>query len=140
MVGEILGKQLSAEIIWQCIAPRFRPSFTSPYLIDPHRSPSSPPPPLPPQLRPDRQTLMFSATWQRDVKQLAKGLVRDPLKVVINHADELKANKAVRQEVLIPPSKKPSKNPLEWGGLQFGVVGRPSGGVYKWGGFRLQAF
>jgi len=50
-----------------------------------------------------RQTLMFSATWPKDVQKLAAQFLNNPLKVTIG-SDELSANKNVTQlvEVIEP--------------------------------------
>lgn len=52
------------------------------------------------QIRPDRQTLYWSATWPKEVEQLARKFLYNPCKVVIGSAD-LKANHAIRQHVEI---------------------------------------
>jgi len=49
------------------------------------------------QLRPDRQTVMWSATWPPGVQQLAAEYLRDPVVVVANDVDRLSANRAVAQ-------------------------------------------
>ncbi|XP_059645628.1 DEAD-box ATP-dependent RNA helicase 20 [Cornus florida] len=50
------------------------------------------------QIRPDRQTLYWSATWPKEVEQLARQFLYNPYKVVIG-SSELKANHAIRQHV-----------------------------------------
>jgi len=35
------------------------------------------------QIRPDRQTLMFSATWPKEVQSLAKTYLKDAIQVTI---------------------------------------------------------
>lgn len=50
------------------------------------------------QIRPDRQTLYWSATWPKEVEQLAKQFLYNPYKVIIG-SKELKANHAIRQIV-----------------------------------------
>ncbi|XP_073122176.1 DEAD-box ATP-dependent RNA helicase 20 isoform X1 [Henckelia pumila] len=52
------------------------------------------------QIRPDRQTLYWSATWPKDVEQLARRFLFNPYKVVIGSPD-LKANHAIYQHVEI---------------------------------------
>ncbi|CAI6006837.1 unnamed protein product [Closterium sp. NIES-64] len=52
------------------------------------------------QIRPDRQTLYWSATWPREVETLARQFLVDPYKVVIGSA-ELKANHSITQVVEI---------------------------------------
>ena len=40
------------------------------------------------QIRPDRQTLLFSATWPREIQRLAADLAKsDPVKVVVGSQD-----------------------------------------------------
>ncbi|XP_023525779.1 DEAD-box ATP-dependent RNA helicase 20 isoform X2 [Cucurbita pepo subsp. pepo] len=50
------------------------------------------------QIRPDRQTLYWSATWPKEVEQLARKFLYNPYKVIIGSPD-LKANHAIRQHV-----------------------------------------
>ncbi|KAL5728792.1 RNA helicase [Ranunculus cassubicifolius] len=52
------------------------------------------------QIRPDRQTLYWSATWPKEVELLAKQFLYNPYKVVIG-SQELKANHSIRQHVEI---------------------------------------
>lgn len=48
------------------------------------------------QIRPDRQTLLWSATWPKDVQQISKEFLKDPYQVVIGSPD-LKANHNIAQ-------------------------------------------
>ena len=48
------------------------------------------------QIRPDRQTLMWSATWPKEVKQMAADFLQDPYEVHIGSLD-LRANVNVEQ-------------------------------------------
>lgn len=50
------------------------------------------------QIRPDRQTLLWSATWPREVETLARQFLRNPYKVIIG-STELKANQSINQIV-----------------------------------------
>ncbi|KAJ7956183.1 DEAD-box ATP-dependent RNA helicase [Quillaja saponaria] len=50
------------------------------------------------QIRPDRQTLYWSATWPREVETLARQFLRNPYKVIIGSPD-LKANQSINQVV-----------------------------------------
>ncbi|KAK7330534.1 hypothetical protein VNO77_24729 [Canavalia gladiata] len=50
------------------------------------------------QIRPDRQTLYWSATWPREVETLARQFLRNPYKVIIGSSD-LKANQSINQVV-----------------------------------------
>ena len=48
------------------------------------------------------QSLMYTATWPREVRQLASDFQRNPLQVTIGTADEkLTANKDVEQRIII---------------------------------------
>ena len=57
---------------------------------------------------PDRQTLMFTATWPKEVRELAQGFMKEPVKVSIGDRDELSANKRITQivEVVDPRGKE----------------------------------
>ena len=46
------------------------------------------------QIRPDRQVLLWSATWPKEVAALARDFLRDPIQVTIGSLD-LSANKNV---------------------------------------------
>ncbi|XP_071742437.1 DEAD-box ATP-dependent RNA helicase 20-like [Rutidosis leptorrhynchoides] len=50
------------------------------------------------QIRPDRQTLYWSATWPKEVELLARQFLYNPYKVVIGSSD-LKANHSIQQHV-----------------------------------------
>ncbi|KAJ8773419.1 hypothetical protein K2173_028596 [Erythroxylum novogranatense] len=50
------------------------------------------------QIRPDRQTLYWSATWPKEVGILARQFLRNPYKVIIGSPD-LKANQSINQVV-----------------------------------------
>ncbi|KAF5459947.1 hypothetical protein F2P56_019853 [Juglans regia] len=50
------------------------------------------------QIRPDRQTLYWSATWPREVETLARQFLRNAYKVIIGSPD-LKANQSIVQVV-----------------------------------------
>ncbi|KAG4942764.1 hypothetical protein AAZX31_17G082700 [Glycine max] len=50
------------------------------------------------QIRPDRQTLLWSATWPRDVETLARQFLHNPYKVIIG-SPYLKANQSINQIV-----------------------------------------
>jgi len=52
------------------------------------------------QIRPDRQTLLWSATWPKEVQTLARDFQVDPIQVVIG-STELTANKDVTQVIRI---------------------------------------
>jgi hypothetical protein len=50
----------------------------------------------PPQIRPDRQTLLWSATWPKEVQTIADDFLKNPYKVIIGSPD-LKANHNISQ-------------------------------------------
>merc|ERR1719487_2280005 len=50
--------------------------------------------------RPDRQTLLWSATWPRSVQGLARDFQRDIVKIQVG-SDELSANQDITQEVVL---------------------------------------
>ncbi|CAA0814628.1 DEAD-box ATP-dependent RNA helicase 20 [Striga hermonthica] len=52
------------------------------------------------QIRPDRQTLYWSATWPKEVEQLARRSLFNPYKVIIG-SEDLKANHSISQHVQI---------------------------------------
>jgi len=52
------------------------------------------------QIRPDRQTLLWSATWPREIQQLAADYTNDPIQVTIGSSD-LRANVNVTQVIQI---------------------------------------
>ncbi|CAD6255686.1 unnamed protein product [Miscanthus lutarioriparius] len=54
-----------------------------------------------------RQTLMYTATWPKEVTKIAGDLLRDPVQVNIGSVDELVANKSITQYVeVVPPMDK----------------------------------
>ncbi|GAB2284243.1 hypothetical protein Dimus_018709 [Dionaea muscipula] len=55
-----------------------------------------------------RQTLMFTATWPKEVRKIATDLLVNPVQVNIGNVDELVANKSITQnvEVLSPMDKR----------------------------------
>lgn len=61
------------------------------------------------QIRPDRQTLLWSATWPKEVKEIAAQFTSDPIKVNIGSLD-LTANINVTQHILcVDPREKDQK-------------------------------
>ncbi|EPS57761.1 hypothetical protein M569_17056 [Genlisea aurea] len=50
-----------------------------------------------------RQTLMYTATWPKEVRKIAADLLVDPVQVNIGNADELVANKSITQYVEVLP-------------------------------------
>lgn len=49
------------------------------------------------EIPPHRQTLMYTATWPKDVRKIAGDLLVNPVQVNIGSVDELSANKAITQ-------------------------------------------
>jgi len=58
------------------------------------------------QVRPDRQTLLWSATWPKDgqVQRLTREFLRDPIRVTVG-SEQLSANKDVKQIIEIVNDK-----------------------------------
>uniref|UniRef100_A0A0E0CBZ5 RNA helicase n=1 Tax=Oryza meridionalis TaxID=40149 RepID=A0A0E0CBZ5_9ORYZ len=65
------------------------------------------------EIRPDRQTLYWSATWPREVESLARQFLQNPYKVIIGSPD-LKANHSIQQiiEVISEHEKYPRLSKL----------------------------
>ncbi|KAG9151892.1 hypothetical protein Leryth_002151 [Lithospermum erythrorhizon] len=55
------------------------------------------------EIPPRRQTLMYTATWPKEVKKIAGDLLVDPVQVNIGRVDELAANKSITQYVEFVP-------------------------------------
>ncbi|KAL2622302.1 hypothetical protein R1flu_002507 [Riccia fluitans] len=55
----------------------------------------------------ERQTLMFTATWPKEVRKMAGDMLHTPVQVNIGNADDLAANKSITQhiEVIRRPDK-----------------------------------
>ncbi|KAJ6848384.1 putative DEAD-box ATP-dependent RNA helicase 40 isoform X1 [Iris pallida] len=54
-----------------------------------------------------RQTLMYTATWPKEVRKIASDLLVNPVQVTIGSVDELAANKSITQFVeVVPPMDK----------------------------------
>lgn len=49
------------------------------------------------EIPPRRQTLMYTATWPKEVRKIAGDLLVNPVQVNIGSVDELAANKAITQ-------------------------------------------
>ncbi|KAI3402458.2 DBP3 [Candida oxycetoniae] len=52
-----------------------------------------------------RQTLMFTATWPKEVRELANNFMNEPVKITIGDRDELSANKKITQIVEVLDDK-----------------------------------
>ncbi|KAL0218701.1 hypothetical protein P9112_004354 [Eukaryota sp. TZLM1-RC] len=51
------------------------------------------------QIRPDRQTLLYSATWPKEIRELARDFLKDPVQIFIG-ADDMTANPDVEQQIV----------------------------------------
>ena len=49
------------------------------------------------EIPPRRQTLMYTATWPKEVRKIASDLLVNPFQVNIGSVDELEANKSITQ-------------------------------------------
>ncbi|CAN6446224.1 unnamed protein product [Victoria cruziana] len=59
------------------------------------------------EIPPRRQTLMYTATWPKEVRKIAADLLVHPVQVNIGNIDELVANKSITQYVeVVPPMEK----------------------------------
>ncbi|CAE7040898.1 unnamed protein product [Symbiodinium sp. KB8] len=61
----------------------------------------------------NRHTMFFTATWPREVRQLAATMMGQPAKVMIGNRDELKANQDVTQQVRLVESSQKKAAVLE---------------------------
>ncbi|RWR95191.1 DNA/RNA helicase, DEAD/DEAH box type, N-terminal [Cinnamomum micranthum f. kanehirae] len=55
------------------------------------------------EIPPRRQTLMYTATWPKEVRKIAGDLLVNPVQVNIGSVDELAANKSITQYVEVVP-------------------------------------
>ncbi|CAH2054813.1 unnamed protein product [Thlaspi arvense] len=55
------------------------------------------------EIPPRRQTLMYTATWPKEVRKIASDLLVSPVQVNIGSVDELAANKSITQFVEVVP-------------------------------------
>ncbi|CAN8260267.1 unnamed protein product [Cochlearia groenlandica] len=55
------------------------------------------------EIPPRRQTLMYTATWPKEVRKIASDLLVNPVQVNIGRVDELAANKSITQYVEVVP-------------------------------------
>mmetsp|Transcript_30001 Transcript_30001/g.82708 ORF Transcript_30001/g.82708 Transcript_30001/m.82708 type:complete len:234 (-) Transcript_30001:84-785(-) len=66
------------------------------------------------QIRPDRQTLMWSATWPREIQHLARDICREqPTKVTVGRI-ESRANPDIRQDVRVVGELDKRQHFLDW--------------------------
>ena len=61
----------------------------------------------------ERQTLMFTATWPKEVRELASTFMNKPVKVSIGNRDELTANKRITQIVEVIDQRGKDRKLLE---------------------------
>ena len=54
-----------------------------------------------PTAKEGRQTLFFTATWPKEVQQLARAFLTDPVQVNIGNQDTLNANKDIQQNLMM---------------------------------------
>ena len=58
------------------------------------------------QIRPDRQTLLWSATWPKEIQALARDFCKeDPVMIRVGNSTELQANPDVDQKVIVVDSE-----------------------------------
>lgn len=55
------------------------------------------------EIPPQRQTLMYTATWPKEVRKIAGDLLRNPVQVNIGNVDQLAANKSITQYIEVVP-------------------------------------
>ncbi len=53
------------------------------------------------QLPDKKQTIFFTATWPKEVQQLASSFLNDPVQINVGDDDVLNANKAIKQVVIM---------------------------------------
>ncbi|KAL5725108.1 RNA helicase [Ranunculus cassubicifolius] len=59
------------------------------------------------EIPPRRQTLMYTATWPKEVRKIAADLLVNPIQVNIGSIDELVANKSITQHIeVVSPMEK----------------------------------
>ncbi|KAF8704836.1 hypothetical protein HU200_031074 [Digitaria exilis] len=61
------------------------------------------------QIPPRRQTLMYTATWPKEVRKIASDLLVNPIQVNIGNTDQLVANKSITQHVEVIPHMEKSR-------------------------------
>nr|PNR49093.1 hypothetical protein PHYPA_010989 [Physcomitrium patens] len=62
---------------------------------------------------PQRQTLMYTATWPRKVRRMAADFLSNPVQVSIGNVDEFTANKAITQHVEVVESCEKQRRLVE---------------------------
>lgn len=64
------------------------------------------------QIRPDRQTLLWSATWPKEIQQLARDYTSDPIQVTVG-SQELTANSDITQLVFVVEENEKERKVIE---------------------------
>lgn len=63
------------------------------------------------QIRPDRQTLMWSATWPREIQKMARDFCKeDPVLITVGNGSELQANPNVQQGTIVVDSESDKRS------------------------------
>lgn len=73
------------------------------------------------QIRPDRQTLLFSATFKRRVESLARDILKDPIRIVVGAVGQ--ANEDIKQEVVVLKVPPAPQNKPAWLKVVSPIVG-----------------
>lgn len=66
------------------------------------------------QCRPDRQTLMFSATWPTEIQRLARDFCREAPTMVTIGSTELQCNPDIKQDVRVMPELERRDHFFHW--------------------------
>uniref|UniRef100_A0A6A7GA23 RNA helicase n=1 Tax=Hirondellea gigas TaxID=1518452 RepID=A0A6A7GA23_9CRUS len=61
------------------------------------------------QIRPDRQTLLWSATWPKEVVQMSRTFLKDPIQVNIGSLQTSATHNVIQHILLIEPREKMAK-------------------------------
>jgi ATP-dependent RNA helicase DDX5/DBP2 len=63
------------------------------------------------QIRPDRQTLMWSATWPREIQKMARDFCKEePVLITVGNSSELQANPNVQQGTIVVDSESDKRS------------------------------
>jgi ATP-dependent RNA helicase DDX5/DBP2 len=60
------------------------------------------------QIPTNRQSMMFTATWPREVQALAREFLRNPIEIKFGDSNQLNANKAIIQKVIVVQNSEKS--------------------------------
>eukprot|EP00599_Poterioochromonas_sp_BG-1_P008500 CAMPEP_0173143852 /NCGR_PEP_ID=MMETSP1105-20130129/6902_1 /TAXON_ID=2985 /ORGANISM="Ochromonas sp., Strain BG-1" /LENGTH=590 /DNA_ID=CAMNT_0014057457 /DNA_START=29 /DNA_END=1801 /DNA_ORIENTATION=+ len=61
----------------------------------------------------ERQTMMFTATWPREVQTLAREFLKNPVELKFGDVHNLNANKAIEQKILVIRENEKTENLLK---------------------------